>query len=159
VTFLGGVGFFFGPIIGAIVFTLVQTVLSLETDLWALYAGALFVATVMYFPGGLAGLLMMHVPAFRLGKAGLLTMPYVKTLIPAAVGIVGICGIVEMLFHMRHGSDHEMTLFWTTFDSHSVLPWIVFAVLALVGIGIAKRTAPDLQAAWNEANTPPKGSM
>jgi branched-chain amino acid transport system permease protein len=28
VTFLGGVGFFFGPIIGAIVFTLVQTVLS-----------------------------------------------------------------------------------------------------------------------------------
>jgi branched-chain amino acid transport system permease protein len=35
VTFLGGVGFFFGPIIGAIVFTLVQTVLSLQTELWA----------------------------------------------------------------------------------------------------------------------------
>jgi len=159
VTFLGGVGFFFGPIIGAVVFTLVQTVLSLETDLWALYAGALFVATVMYFPGGLAGLLMMHVPAFRLGKANLLVMPYVKTLLPAAVGILGLCGLVEMLFHMRHGSGHEMTLFWTTFDSHSFVPWLVFAALAAVGIGVARRTAPDLREAWNEANTPPKGAI
>ena len=47
VTFLGGVGFFFGPIIGAIAFTLLQTVLSLSTELWAFYAGVLFVATVM----------------------------------------------------------------------------------------------------------------
>ena len=57
VTFLGGVGFFFGPIIGAIVFTLLRTVLGLETELWALYVGILFLVTVMYFPGGLAGLL------------------------------------------------------------------------------------------------------
>ena len=42
VTFLGGVGFFFGPIIGAIAFTLLQTVLSLQTELWAFYAGVLF---------------------------------------------------------------------------------------------------------------------
>ena len=68
VTFLGGVGFFFGPILGAIVFTLVQTVLSLQTELWAFYAGMLFVATVMFFPGGLAGLIMMHVPAMRHGQ-------------------------------------------------------------------------------------------
>ncbi|MEL7098443.1 MAG: branched-chain amino acid ABC transporter permease [Pseudomonadota bacterium] len=159
VTFLGGVGFFFGPIIGAVVFTLVQTVLSLETDLWALYAGALFVATVMYFPGGLAGLLMMHVPAIRLGKGSLLVMPYIKTLIPAGIGILGVCGLVEMLFHLRHGSGDEMTLFWTTFDSHSVVPWLVFAAIAVVGIGIARRTAPDLKDAWNEANTPPKGAL
>ena len=51
VTFLGGVGFFFGPIIGAVAFTLLQTVLSLQTELWAFYAGTLFVATVMFFPG------------------------------------------------------------------------------------------------------------
>lgn len=159
VTFLGGVGFFFGPIIGAVVFTLVQTVLSLETDLWALYAGALFVATVMYFPGGLAGLIMMHAPAIKLGKANLLVVPYLKTLLPAALGILGVCCLVEMLFHTRHGSGDEMTLFWTTFDSHSVVPWLVFAAIAIVGIGIARRTAPDLAQAWNEANTPPKGAL
>ncbi|MGB5863195.1 MAG: branched-chain amino acid ABC transporter permease [Sulfitobacter sp.] len=155
VTFLGGVGFFFGPIIGAVVFTLVQTVLSLETELWAFYAGTLFVATVMFFPGGLAGLIMMHVPAFKLGKAKLLVIPYLKTLLPAAIGVLGLCALVEMLFHFRHAAtgDHEMTLFWTTFDSHTVLPWLIAGAIAAIGLGIARATAADLKDAWNEANT------
>ncbi len=155
VTFLGGVGFFFGPILGAIVFTLVQTVLSLETELWAFYAGSLFVATVMFFPGGLAGLIMMHVPPLRLGKLGVLTVPYIKTLIPAAIGILGLCSLVEMTFHYRHAAtgDHEMTLFWTTFDSHTILPWIIAGAVTLIGLGIARTTAPALKEAWNDANT------
>lgn len=155
VTFLGGVGFFFGPIIGAIVFTLVQTVLSLQTELWAFYAGTLFVATVMFFPGGLAGLMMMHVPVFRLGKAKMLIMPYIKTFVPATFGVLGLCALVEMTFHYRHAAtgDHEMTLFWTTFDSHTVLPWVIAIAITVVGLGIARRTAPDLKEAWNEANT------
>ena len=159
VTFLGGVGFFFGPIIGAIVFTLLQTVLSLQTELWAFYAGTLFVATVMFFPGGLAGLMMMHVPAIRLGKAGGLLMPYIKTLIPAAIGVLGLCALVEMTFHYRHAAtgDHEMTLFWTTFDSHTLMPWLVAGVVALIGLGIAKITAPALKEAWDEANTGVEG--
>lgn len=155
VTFLGGVGFFFGPIIGAIAFTLLQTVLGLQTELWAFYAGALFLATVMYFPGGLAGLMMMHVPVFRLGNAKQLIEPYVKTLIPAALGILGFCALVEMIFHYRHAAtgDNEMTIFWTTFDSHTILPWVIAGLVTVVGIGIAKRTAPELKAAWDAANT------
>jgi branched-chain amino acid transport system permease protein len=155
VTFLGGVGFFFGPIIGAIVFTLVQTVLSLQTELWAFYAGSLFLATVMFFPGGLAGLLMMHVPVFKLGKAKLLIEPYFKTLLPAAIGILGLCALVEMTFHFRHATkgDNEMTLFWTTFDSHTVLPWLIALVVTAVGLAIAKRTAPALKEAWSDANS------
>lgn len=155
VTFLGGVGFFFGPIIGAIVFTLVQTVLSLQTELWAFYAGSLFVATVMFFPGGLAGLLMMHVPVFKLGNAKQLIQPYIKTLLPAAIGILGVCALVEMTFHFRHASigDDEMTLFWATFDSHTLLPWLIAGAVALIGIGIAKRNAPELKEAWDAANT------
>lgn len=154
VTFLGGVGFFFGPIIGAIVFTLLQTVLSLQTELWAFYAGTLFLATVMYFPGGFAGLMMMHVPAFKLGKARLLILPYFKTLLPAALGILGLCALVEMTFHYRHAAigDNEMTVFWTTFDSHTILPWVIAGAIALVGLGIARVTAPALKEAWNAAN-------
>lgn len=155
VTFLGGVGFFFGPIIGAIVFTLVQTVLSLQTELWAFYAGVLFVATVMFFPGGLAGVLMMHVPAFRLGKAGLLVVPYIRALVPAAVGILGLASLVEMIFHYRHASagDEEMTLFWTTFDSHSLIPWVVALAVTGVAFAVMRRALPDMVAAWHEANS------
>lgn len=155
VTFLGGVGFFFGPIIGAIAFTLLQTVLSLQTELWAIYVGALFLATVMFFPGGLAGLMMMHVPALRLGKAGGLVMPYIKTLIPGAIGVLGVCALIEMTFHFRHAAkgDHEMTLFWTTFDSHTVMPWLIAGIIAAVGLGVARATAPAMKEAWDEANT------
>ncbi len=155
VTFLGGVGFFFGPIIGAVVFTLVQTVLSLQTELWAFYAGVLFVATVMFFPGGLAGVLMMHAPAFRLGKAHVLIVPYIKALGPAAIGILGLAALVEMVFHYRHAStgDHEMTLFWTTFDSHSITPWLVAIVVSSVAFWLMRRALPDLVAAWHEANS------
>ena len=155
VTFLGGVGFFFGPIIGAIAFTLLQTVLSLSTELWAFYAGVLFLSTVMFFPGGLAGLLMMHVPVFKLGKASTLIMPYLKTLLPAAIGLMGLAALVEMTFHYRHGAtgDNEMTVFWTTFDSHTLMPWLVAGAVALIGLGIARATAPALKDAWNEANT------
>ena len=149
ITFLGGVGFFFGPIIGAVVFTLLQTVLSLETELWAFYAGILFVATVMYFPGGLAGLLMMHVPAFRLGKARLLVLPYIKTLLPGAIGTLAAAALVEMIFHYRHASigDEEMTVFWTTFNSHSALPWVFVLALTVGGIWVCVRMAPELREA------------
>ena len=155
ITFLGGVGFFFGPIIGAIVFTLLQTVLSLQTDLWQLYVGALFVATVMFFPGGLAGVLMMHVPAFRNGKAGQLVGPYIKTLIPAALGILAVAALLELVFHIRHAivGDEDMTLYWMTFNSHSPVPWIVAVLVAVVAFWIMRRNMPDLVAAWNRANT------
>ncbi|MEL6102531.1 MAG: branched-chain amino acid ABC transporter permease [Pseudomonadota bacterium] len=160
VTFLGGVGFFFGPIIGAVVFTLVQTVLSLETELWAFYAGILFVATVMFFPGGLAGLIMMHAPALKMGNLGKLIVPYLRTFIPGGIMMVGAVSLIEMTFHARHASlgDHEMTLFWITFDSHNLLPWFIAAILTIAGFVLVRLSLPDLRDAWDDANTPQKGT-
>jgi branched-chain amino acid transport system permease protein len=76
-------------------------------------------------------------------------------LVPAAIGILGLAALVEMTFHYRHAAtgDHEMTLFWTTFDSHTLLPWLVAGAVALIGIGTARATAPGLKDAWNDANT------
>ena len=155
ITFLGGVGFFFGPIIGAIVFTLLQTVLSLQTEIWQLYVGALFVATVMFFPGGLAGVLMMHVPALRLGKLHLLVMPYIKTLMPALLAILSIACLLELLFHVRHApeGDNEIVLFWTVVDTHNPVYWIAAAVVAAAALWITRLNAPELAAAWHRANT------
>ncbi|MBD0864685.1 MAG: branched-chain amino acid ABC transporter permease [Rhodobacteraceae bacterium] len=155
IAFLGGTGFFFGPILGAIVFTLLQTVLSLETELWALYVGVLFVATVMFFPGGLAGLIMIHHPAARMGKLGLLVIPYIKVLVPGASGVLGVCALMEIVFHMRHAAlrDEGMTLFWITFNgSHHIPPSAIFLAVAVVGLWLAKRGVPDMAAAYHRAN-------
>lgn len=155
ITFLGGVGLFFGPIIGAIAFTLLQTVLSLETELWQLYVGVLFLATVMFFPGGLAGLMAMHVPVVKLGKMNTLIVPYLKTLLPGAIGLLALSGLIEVIFHAKHATadDHVMSIYWTSFSTHDILPWVVLTVLSVGGIWLAKRNAPELLEAWGNANT------
>ncbi|WP_299414808.1 branched-chain amino acid ABC transporter permease [uncultured Sulfitobacter sp.] len=150
IAFLGGIGIFFGPILGAVVFTLLQTVLSLHTDLWQLYVGVLFLATVMFFPTGLAGVLMLHVSVMRRQGAGRLAVPYLKTVAPALVGVMGAIALVELVFHSRHiaRGGEEMTLFWITFHTSSPAPWMLAVVLALVGVWGAKRNAPALIHVW-----------
>ncbi len=156
IAFLGGVGFFFGPIIGAVVFTILQTILSLQTELWQLYIGALFVACVMFFPGGLAGVLAMHAPVLRSGKAAAIAAPYFKTLIPAGVSILALAGICEIMIHSRNAAvgESEMTLYWITFDSHNPIPWIILATLTTAGFWLARREAPALSVAWTDATRP-----
>ncbi|MFQ1699983.1 branched-chain amino acid ABC transporter permease [Loktanella agnita] len=155
ITFLGGVGYFCGPIIGAIVFTLLNTVLSRYTDLGTLYIGLLFVLTVMYFPGGLAGLLMMHEPVRRMRRLHLLLRPYLLGLVPFLVTILGCAALLELLFHTRHAmpGQSEMGLFGVRFDSHAILPWVIVTVATLAGILALRALAPALKDAWHDANT------
>ncbi len=153
VTFLGGVGFFVGPIVGAVVFTLLQTVLSLYTEIWALYLGLLFVLTVMFFPAGLTGLVAMHARPLQLGKIGLLAGPYLKMLLPALLFVLSSAAALEILFHSRHAAigEEEMTLYWITFNAHGVMPLVVTLALAAVSFFIITRLAPELREAWAEA--------
>ena len=58
--YIGGVGNFIGPIIGAMLVTWLQVMLSDLTDVWQLYFGLLFIGVVMFAPGGIAGLVMLH---------------------------------------------------------------------------------------------------
>jgi branched-chain amino acid transport system permease protein len=51
----GGIGTLVGPIIGAMVFILVQEILSSYTEHWMIFTGAIFVLMVIFLPGGLVG--------------------------------------------------------------------------------------------------------
>jgi branched-chain amino acid transport system permease protein len=156
VTFLGGVGVFFGPIIGAVLFTLLQTVLGLYTELWQLYLGALFLATVMFFPQGFAGVLVSHAPAARNGRLGSLFIPYVKMAAPSAVCLWSMAGLAELLFHARHAAlgEEKMVYFGINMLSTSVIPWTVFGGLAVISFGICRKVAPSVLEAWDKAITP-----
>jgi branched-chain amino acid transport system permease protein len=154
VTFLGGVGFFIGPIIGAVVFTLLQTVLSLYTEIWQLYLGALFLLAVMFFPSGLTGLLAMHQRARQLGKLKLLVVPYVKLFALGSVTLLSIVAVLEIAFHARHAAegDEAMKLYWMTFDSHGVLAWTISLGVSILGSWLIIQLAPQVKAAWDAAN-------
>jgi branched-chain amino acid transport system permease protein len=52
---IGGIGTLVGPILGAMVFILIQEVLSSYTEHWMIFTGAIFVLMVIFLPGGLVG--------------------------------------------------------------------------------------------------------
>jgi len=54
-TVLGGFSNFFGPIIGALVFTLLQDQLQALTQYWRFILGAILALIVIGLPGGIAG--------------------------------------------------------------------------------------------------------
>ncbi|HZV20007.1 MAG TPA: branched-chain amino acid ABC transporter permease [Hyphomicrobiales bacterium] len=57
-TILGGSGVFGGPVLGAFVFVFLQDFLVAWTEYWRFVLGAILVAIVVFFPEGLAGLLL-----------------------------------------------------------------------------------------------------
>ena len=61
---MGGIGTLVGPILGAMVFILIQEVLSSYTEHWMIFTGVVFVLIVIFLPGGLVG------TARRLGVRG-----------------------------------------------------------------------------------------
>jgi branched-chain amino acid transport system permease protein len=52
---IGGLGTLVGPVLGAMVFLLIQEELSTYTEHWMIFTGAIFVLMVIFLPGGLVG--------------------------------------------------------------------------------------------------------
>lgn len=144
-TFIGGARYFIGPILGAILVTYLQTMLSDVTEVWQLYFGLMFIAAVMYAPGGLAGLIMRHGPLWRAGVLHRLLSAYALTLLPMALALGGSVLVIEMAAHLftKASEGSMMTLMGVEFDSAGAWPWAV-AILAL-GAGI-----PLMRYAWRQ---------
>jgi branched-chain amino acid transport system permease protein len=62
---VGGIGTLVGPVIGAMIFILTEEILSSYTEHWMLLTGLIFVAMVIFLPGGLAGAVESWVTARR----------------------------------------------------------------------------------------------
>ncbi len=58
ITFVGGTGAFWGPILGAFVYILLQNYLSGITDRWPLVMGFVFILMVFFIPGGLSRMIL-----------------------------------------------------------------------------------------------------
>jgi len=69
-TFIGGSGTFWGPILGACFLTYLNDFLSTLTEHWALIQGAIFVLLVMYAPHGISGVLVKLKDQFVGKKTG-----------------------------------------------------------------------------------------
>ena len=148
-TFIGGIPFFFGPIIGAIVFIFFFAALSGFTKAWLLYLGLFFLVIVLYAPGGLASLLVMQLPVIRAGRWRELAGPYAIAAATALVALAGLIGLVEMVYRLSDpASSPEMALFGIGFNAHATTPWIVFGALLLAGLVALRIAARQVGERW-----------
>ena len=143
-TYIGGVPFFLGPILGAIVFIFFVVALSGFTKAWLLYLGLFFVTMVLYAPGGIASLLLMQIPLIRAKRLGELAVPYALAAVAGLVAMVGLIGIVEMVYRLsEQGASTVLNVFGMAFDARTTPPWIGFALVLAAGI-VALRLASRL---------------
>jgi branched-chain amino acid transport system permease protein len=134
-TFIGGAGYFHGPILGAVIFVLFAVALSQWTKAWQLYLGLFFVVLVIKAPGGLANL------AARAGaqlREGALQRRGPVLAGVGACGLLALAGLVLLveLTYQRTldvGGSSQLRVFWIAVDAASPLPWTLGAVLLAGG--------------------------
>jgi branched-chain amino acid transport system permease protein len=153
-TFIGGAGFFFGPVLGAVLVSYLQVMLSDLTEIWQLYFGLMFIAVVMFAPAGIAGLVMMHQPLWKRGTLMQMLPAYAVALIPAAAMAAGSVLIVEMLFRIgvKEGEEAMLGIFGVHYPSTSPLLWGVALALLVLGFLGCRLTWPVVTSAWTQAS-------
>jgi branched-chain amino acid transport system permease protein len=148
--FIGGIGAFAGPIVGAILITFLQIMLSDITGAWLLYFGIMFILCVMFFPGGIVGWVLMHEPAVRTGQLGRLVVPYLLVTIPLAIALIGGIVLIELAHHMLVKAEEgsQVHVLYMTLNGTSLVPWIASLALILGGSWLTVKLWPHVSDAW-----------
>jgi len=150
--FIGGVGFFFGPIIGACVFIFFVVALSDFTKAWLLYLGLFFMLMVMFAPGGIASLIMMQVQLLARKRFGRIARYYLAAGASGALVLAALILTVEMTYKVSvdSSSGTVMSLFGVEFDAAATLPWIVATGLWTVGGWLFNGARKRVAQVWGE---------
>ncbi len=155
-TFIGGVGFFFGPIIGSVVGVFLTVILPEFTKAWQLYLGAFFIIMVMYAPGGLASLLMLNLRVAKFGKFGRVWPSLIAVSLASVVMCFGIVMFIEMLYHytlesLSYGTERE--LFGFTVDTAAPAGWAIAAAIFVVGLVMFRFAKRSFHEVWGDVNS------
>ena len=149
--YIGGLGYFIGPIVGAVILTLMNSLLSNYSDLWMLYLGIMFLLTVLFLPRGFAGFIMMHKVAWVKGSIKKLVIPYLLTGIPAFLLMLSAVALVEMS-HVEAGALQFMGF---ALDPALLIDWMMVGLVGIGSLFAVRKSLPRLRDAWESANTIP----
>ncbi len=160
--YMGGVAFFVGPILGAVIVTLLSIRLSDFSEIWILYFGVLFITIILFAPYGFSGLLMMHAQFWRgpwgsrIARLGRLLGAYIVAAIPAIIMVAGAVLLIEMIHHVAQKTAegpnmHFLRRSYLTVNTHAVLPWVGGLVAMIAGFFAFRFTWPMVAKVWHDA--------
>ncbi|MCG6909631.1 MAG: branched-chain amino acid ABC transporter permease [Deltaproteobacteria bacterium] len=152
-TYIGGTGFFFGPILGAILITLMELMLAHVTHAWVLYYGLMFIAMILWVPGGMASLIMMHKPLIKGRVMGGVLKAYAVMAGPVIILFMGCMSLIEILYHLSLSIKPEdpMSLFGIEFYVQSLAPWVISLALTIGGFLLFLKNRQVVSRAWQSA--------
>ncbi len=165
--YIGGVHHFFGAVVGAITITWLQVNLSDYTTAWQLYLGLFFIAAVLFAPGGLTGLILMHRPILKTRAFARVVQAYAISAIPALLAALGAVMLIEINYRRATQPDAgaRMRLFGIELDTSAPWPWLAALALLAVGALLLHRSSARVRDAWQQAieeakagPTPPGGT-
>lgn len=153
-SYIGGVGVFFGPALGAAVMTFFGYAVSDLTRSWLLYQGIIFVAVMMFMPSGLSGIV-----AWWQGSkhAGATLLRYVLGWSIGSVLCAAAVVFTVELLQRALGNDYQSLLLagqpWPAVNlfGHGWLPgavitWLLPLVLLAAGGALLTMTSSGWQA-------------
>jgi branched-chain amino acid transport system permease protein len=150
--YIGGLGYFIGPILGAVILTLMNSLLSNYSDLWMLYLGIMFLLTVLFLPRGFAGFIMMHQLAWVRHTMKSLVVPYLLTGLPALLFILTCIGLIEL----SHTGETELNYLGFSLDPTAAIDFVLLGMIAGSSLLLTKKSLPQLRKAWESANEIPE---
>ena len=148
--FIGGVGHFWGPIIGAVLVTLLQSALSNYTQAWLLYFGLFFLVIIMFSPGGIANLVTLHKPAWKARLLPRLLPSYAAAAVAGSVMMLGFFALIEMIYHYeaKESVDKAFAFFGVELDPSKASAWIGTLVVFAIGIALFYGARKVVRRAW-----------
>lgn len=149
--FIGGIGYFFGPLIGAIIGVGFVVMLSEYTAAWQLYLGLFFIALVRFAPAGIASLLMMLLRVAKFGKFARIRASLLAVCGAVLLCLAGVVLAVELLYRrtLESANGAPASLLGVPLDAHALMPWLVAAGLFALGVLAWKKMAPIHMARWD----------
>jgi branched-chain amino acid transport system permease protein len=152
--FTGGTAQFAGPILGAALVTFLQLELSDVTAVWQLYFGIVFIGIVIFAPGGVAGLIVMHRPLLRAGALTMVIPSYLAAAVPTLALALGVILSIETAARYTANQDQSnvINLLGVAFDATRPWTWAVAAILVVAGFLVARLSWRRVAEAWDRAS-------
>lgn len=159
-TFVGGSTVFFGPAIGAAIFTVFAHVVADVTRSWLLYQGVIFVLVMLFVPNGIGGVLMEHLRFRAYIPWRRMAAPYALATggsVLVAASSVMIIEFLEALFSPRYFAARRQfdmgfppfQRFGLTWEPFSVLTWGLPLVLGVAGLFLLLRVRRQVSELWD----------
>ncbi|MEX0958361.1 MAG: branched-chain amino acid ABC transporter permease [Burkholderiales bacterium] len=148
--FIGGIGHFWGPILGAVLVTFLQSALSTYTKAWLLYFGLLFLIIIMFSPGGIANLITLHKPVWQARVYGRLAPSYALAAGTGAVMLVGLVGLIEIVYQHEGSEGAVFSLFGVNVDPTQTGAWVGALFLLVAGALLFRWSTRFVRRAWDD---------